>query len=150
MRRLARTVCCALVALGLAACAGEGPPPGVSTTTSTSIPGASLLTTIQASIFSTTCAVSGCHTAVTRAGELALSDVAVSYAELVNAESTCAGRIRVVPDDRAASYLLDKLGDGATFCGDPMPLILPPLDEAELDLIRQWIDQGAPPAAGQE
>jgi hypothetical protein len=150
MPRLKRTVCCSVIAVGLSACAGEGPPPGASTTTSTSIPGASLLTTIQENIFSATCAVSGCHTPVTRAGELELSDAAVSYAELVNVESTCAGRIRVVPNDRAASYLLDKLGDGGTFCGDPMPLVLPPLPEADLELIRQWIDQGAPPTTGDE
>ncbi len=149
-RRMSSSVRAALsvlVALGIAACAGDGPPPGA-TTTSTSTPGSGLLTAIQTSIFTSTCALSGCHNPLTRAGELDLSDAAVSYDELVNVESTCAGRIRVVPSDSVASYLLDKLGDGGTFCGTAMPLVLPPLDETELQLIRDWIDQGAPPAGG--
>ena len=64
----------------------------------------------------------------------------------VDIVSTCVGLILVVPENTVASYLLDKLTDGAAFCGTLMPMGLPPLSESELDLIREWIEAGAPPA----
>ena len=134
--------------LALAGCAGDGPPPGGSTTTSTTLGGGgSALTTIQADIFTPTCAILGCHNAITQAGLLNLSDAASAHAGLVNVVSSCASRVRVVPNDPDTSYLLHKLGDGPTPCGSAMPFGATPLTTAELALIRSWILDGASPAA---
>lgn len=71
----------------------------------------------------------------------------VSYAHLVNVQSTEASMPRVTPSSPDASYLLHKLegthvaagGQGAV-----MPLGASPLDPAQIAAIRQWISAGAP------
>jgi hypothetical protein len=58
------------------------------------------------------------------------------------------GRIRVVAGNPDASYLMDKLGDGLQApCGEFMPLGMPSLSSGELQLIRNWIADGALPAS---
>ena len=133
--------------LSMPGCAGDGPDaPLASTTTTNTTGGASLLTQIQQDIFTPMCAVSGCHDPLTQEGDLNLANEDTSFDELVNVVSTCAGQMRVVPGDTDASYLLDKVGDGATPCGELMPLDSPSLTAAEIQLIRDWILDGAPPA----
>jgi hypothetical protein len=142
-------VMCALVcAIG---CAGEGGGGGATTTlpsTTTTLVGAPTLDDIQADVFTPTCATGGCHDDVTRAGTLRLTTAEDSYDELVDVVSTCASRIRVVPGDPDASYLLHKLGDGPAPCGTVMPINAPALSAAELQDIRDWIAAGAAPPAG--
>jgi len=135
-----------LVAAGvcLAGCAGEGGPIPPPTTT---LPGVDLAQ-IQTEIFEESCALSGCHSAGSRQGNLDLSSAATSHAELVDVVSECAGKILVVPGDPDASYLLHKVGDGPEPCGTLMPQLLPPLTAGQIQLIRDWIEDGAePPAA---
>ena len=79
---------------------------------------------------------------------LDLSSSDASYANLVGVPSLCAGIVRVVPNDVDASYLVDKVGADGAFCGAMMPEGLPPLSAQQIELIRGWINQGAPPADG--
>ena len=143
-------VMCALIcAVG---CAGEGGGGGGATTTlpstTTTLAGAPTLDEIQASIFTPTCATGGCHDDVTRAAALRLTTAEDSYDDLVDVVSTCAARVRVVPGDPDASYLLHKLGDGPTPCGGLMPSNAPALSADELQDIRDWIEAGAAPPQG--
>lgn len=141
----------ALAACVLAgACAGEGPGPLAVTTTTvagattTTLPGgATTLNELQADIFTPSCATGGCHDDVTRAGTLRLTSAENSFNELVGVTSTCASRVRVIPSDPDASYLLHKLGDGPGPCGAIMPIGAPTLSAGDLARIREWIAAGA-------
>lgn len=128
-----------------ASCAGEGFDVPSGSTTTTVATGGSLLTAIQRDIFSPTCAASGCHDPLTHSEGLVLSAAEVSFNALVGVPSACSGKIRVVPGEPSASYLLDKLGDGEALCGSRMPRNLPSLTTGELQLIRDWIASGAKP-----
>jgi len=56
----------------------------------------------------------------------------------------CDGRLRVAPGDPGSSYLVDKLL-GVNLCsGSRMPKDPPPFDPADIELISNWICQGAP------
>lgn len=71
----------------------------------------------------------------------------VSYAHLVNVQSTEASMPRVTPSSPDASYLLHKLNGTHVAAGGQgavMPLGASPLDPAQLAAIRQWISAGAP------
>lgn len=136
----------AVGAMVVSGCAGDGPPVSTSSTTTSTVPGGSLLGPLQQQVFTPSCATSGCHDAITSIAGLDLSSTDDSYNELVGVASLCAGKLRVVPGDIAASYLVDKVGDGDSYCGSLMPLGLPALDSDELQLLRDWIAQGAPPA----
>jgi hypothetical protein len=96
---------------------------------------------IQANIFTPLC--TNCHVGATAPLGLRL-DEANSYALLVGRPSVQAsGLFRVDPGNPGASYLIRKLeGSGAT--GGQMPLGAPALPQADIDVIRQWIADGAP------
>ncbi len=52
---------------------------------------------------------------------------------------------RVLPGDADASYVVQKIVSGAPKFGKRMPFDGPPyLSQAEIQLIRNWIEQGAP------
>lgn len=87
-------------------------------------------------IFNSSCA--GCHGTN---GGLTLTS-GVSYGELyhVPASSSCTSLHRVLPGDVLNSVLYIKVA--GTACGDRMPLG-GSLSQIEIDLIRDWIDQGA-------
>ena len=51
-------------------------------------------------------------------------------------------KLRVKPGDPDASLLLEKLG--APSCGERMPVGLPKLSSADVELVRKWIEDGAP------
>ena len=93
-------------------------------------------------VFTPTCAVSGCHTGAGAPQGLRL-DEATSYALLVNVASTQNGTvIRVEPGDPDNSYLIQKL-EGSASVGGQMPLGRAPLAQVTIDVIRQWITDGA-------
>ena len=109
---------------------------------------------IQSQIFDQSCAVSGCHDSQTTRGELLLERGA-SYDNLVNrvptnADAGAAGWHRVtVTDgthgDPATSYLVHKLtGDLGPGFGKRMPFNRPRLDDALVDVVRRWVEAGAP------
>ena len=100
-------------------------------------------------IFTTSCAVSGCHTGETLpfggfAGAGLDLSAGNSYDQLVGVpsklDSSCFSR--VVAAASAASLLVLKL-EGAEGVEARMPLGGEPLPAATIKLIKDWIDQGA-------
>jgi Bacterial Ig-like domain len=97
---------------------------------------------IQAELFTPTCAASGCHTGAAAPQGLRL-DEANSYGLLVGVASMeVPSLLRVAPGDPDNSYLIHKL-EGTASVGDQMPLDGTPLPQASIDVIRQWIIEGA-------
>ncbi len=97
---------------------------------------------IQANVFTPTCAVSGCHAGAGAPQGLRL-DAATSYALLVSVFSTENGTVmRVNPGNPNDSYLIQKL-EGNASVGGQMPLGRTPLTQVTIDVIRQWITDGA-------
>jgi hypothetical protein len=95
---------------------------------------------IQANIFTPIC--EQCHSGATAPRGLRL-DAANSYALLVGvASSEEPGVLRVNPHNPNASYIIQKL-EGTAGTGERMPAGLPALSQAQIDVIRQWITDGA-------
>jgi mono/diheme cytochrome c family protein len=73
-----------------------------------------------------------------------------AYAHLVGIFATGANRPLVAPGDPDGSYVLNKV-DGSfddpevNGSGSRMPLAMDMLSDAEIELIRTWIEQGAAP-----
>ena len=97
---------------------------------------------IQANVFTPTCATTGCHFGAGAPQGLRL-DAASSFALLVGVPSTEeSSLLRVAPGDPNNSYLVQKL-EGTASSGQQMPLNAPSLSQATIDVIRQWIIDGA-------
>ena len=95
---------------------------------------------IQSHVFTPMC--TGCHAGAAAPQGLRL-DATNSYALLVGMSSSeVPGLKRVAPGDAANSYLIHKL-EGHQAVGARMPFGGPYLDTASINLIRQWIDNGA-------
>jgi hypothetical protein len=102
------------------------------------------LASIQAGVFTPSCAIAGCHGGGTVQQGLRL-DPGFSAASLINVASTQdASLIRVIPGNPDGSLLVQKL-EGTQTVGIRMPAFSPPLPQATIDVIRQWIRNGAPP-----
>jgi len=140
----------AIVTLALAACgagSGEGldqngqPPSGGGAP-----PGglAPTLASIQDNVFTVSCAVPGCHGGAGAQQGLRL-DPGFSAGSLINVASPRdPNLIRVVPGDPDASFLIQKLQGADGLLGDRMPDGGPYLTTATVNVIRQWILDGAP------
>jgi hypothetical protein len=104
------------------------------------------LESIQARIFSPTCAAAGCHTgppggALPAGMDLGSADS--SFAALVGVASVQdPTSFRVAPGDADASYLVAKI-EGTAATGGRMPLGGAALDATAIEAIRAWIDAGA-------
>lgn len=99
---------------------------------------------IQDNIFTPIC--TACHTGASAPQGLRL-DAANSYALLVGvASAEVPGTQRVAPGNPNASYLIQKL-EGTATIGGRMPLNGAPLPQADIDMIRQWITDGAQESA---
>ena len=97
---------------------------------------------IQSHVFTPVCIA--CHAGAAAPRGLRL-DATNSYALLVDiASSEVPALKRVAPGDAANSYLVQKL-EGHQAVGARMPLGGPYLDAQTINLIRQWIDNGARP-----
>ena len=97
---------------------------------------------IQANVFTPTCATTGCHFGAGAPQGLRL-DEANSYALLVGVGSMEEPSVlRVAPGDPNNSYLIQKI-EGTAVSGQQMPLNAPALPRATIDVIRQWISDGA-------
>lgn len=97
---------------------------------------------IQANIFVPNCATTGCHLGAGAPQGLRLDD-ANSYGMLVGVPSSeSSSTLRVAPGDPGNSYLIQKL-EGSASVGAQMPLGAPALEQASIDVIRQWISDGA-------
>ena len=137
-----------IMALALAACGG-GSGEGLDTSgqplsTGGGAPLAPTLASIQVNVFSVSCAISGCHGGGTVQFGLSL-DAGLSAGNLINVASPQdATLIRVIPGNPSGSFLIQKL-EGTQTVGRRMPDFSPPLPQATIDVIRQWIQNGAPP-----
>jgi hypothetical protein len=103
------------------------------------------LQSIQDNIFTPIC--SSCHTGVGTSlpGSMNLSSVTASRAALVGVASVeQPGVQRVSPSHSASSYLVQKLQGDPGISGNRMPFGGPFLDQPTIDVVRQWIDAGAP------
>src|SRR5215475_4907555 len=140
--------CCALALL--VACAGNGagldangeplgagsaPPPPLTAD----------FQSIQDNVFTPICV--RCHSGAGAPQGLQL-DAAHSYAFLVGVPSSeDSGVLRVKAGAPDASYLIRKLQGSAGIVGAQMPFGGPPLPQATIDVIRQWVSDGAANAA---
>lgn len=137
----------ALGALVLSACSGGsgGGGSGNNDTGNSNPPPSTfdpVFSAIQANVFDVSCAVSGCHTGAGAPQGLRL-DEANSYGLLVDQPSSeVPGTLRVAPGDPDNSYLVQKL-EGTASVGAQMPLNASPLPQSTIDIIRQWITDGA-------
>lgn len=121
-----------IVLAGFAACddgGGEDPPAAVT------------FVEVRERVLEASCAFMACHSGASPAGMLGLQGED-AHAQLI-ADSPMAGKPRVVPGDSASSYLMEKLSAPMPAFGDPMPPPAP-LEAERLELVRAWIDDGAP------
>lgn len=97
-------------------------------------------------IFTTNCALSGCHAGTLPQQNQNLS-AGLAYSNIVNvASNERPGMKRVTPSLPDSSYLVHKIqGTQSTVggSGDRMPLGGTPLTQSQADLIRAWIAAGA-------
>ena len=102
------------------------------------------LASIQANVFNPSCIV--CHAGAGAPQGLRL-DAANSFTDLVGVPSRQASSVlRVSPGNPGQSYLIQKL-EGSASAGDQMPLGGPPIPQATIDFVRQWITDGALPVS---
>lgn len=98
------------------------------------------LQSIQDNIFTPIC--TECHTGASAPEGLRLED-GMSYGMLVNVASSQVPELdRVEPGDPDNSYMIRKL-EGTNSVGERMPFGGPYLDQADINVIRQWITDGA-------
>ncbi len=139
-----------LVIAGLAAC-GSDPPtaptptPTTPTPTTPTTPATGTLTatlsSIQREVFNPACVVH--HGPSAAEAGLDISD-GRSFENLVNVPSTQVGLNLVTPNDAENSYLIHKLDGRAGIVGARMPIGSRGfLSDEAIDVIRQWINQGA-------
>jgi hypothetical protein len=133
----------ALTISGASACSSTGgSTPTPSSTGTPSASGASFSKDIQP-IFSSSCAI--CHQGSTPPGGLSL-EPGSAYNNLVNVKSSESALMRVAPGSPDKSYLINKLlgtQSQAGGSGSPMPFGASPLPQSQINLIQQWISQGA-------
>jgi hypothetical protein len=104
------------------------------------LPLAPTFASIQQNVFTPVC--TRCHAGAAAPTGLRL-DEASAYAMLVNVASVeVPGLRRVRPGDPDLSYLIQKL-EGRAAVGARMPLNSPPLPQATIDVVKQWIREGA-------
>src|SRR6266850_1971995 len=103
---------------------------------------------IQKQIFNQRCATSGCHDSQSHQSNMIL-ETGSAYGNIVGVTPTNPNVPvdwkRVLPGDSTRSFLFHKVnGDLTAGQGSQMPLTGPPLDAHLIDIIRLWIDAGAP------
>jgi hypothetical protein len=95
-------------------------------------------------VFTSSCAVSACHTTPSPAGGLNLT-AGVARANLVGvaAVGSPAPATRVIAGNADDSYLIRKLEGGPNILGAQMPESSAPLTPSQIGMIRAWIVAGA-------
>lgn len=129
----------------LAACAGEGiiDPTAPAPLCTDVAPFRPELHCIQQFVFTPSCAVSGCHAnpGVNLGLDLSEGRTYMNTVGVTSAEDSTL--LRIDPGDPDASYLLRKLRGDPNILGDRMPFGGPYLSQAEIDVIEQWVLDGA-------
>ncbi len=106
---------------------------------------AATLQSIQDNVFTPKCA--GCHTGTgaTLPGSMNLASAGASRTSLVGVASVEVPALqRVFAGNATDSYLIRKLEGTPGIVGERMPRFGPYLDQPTIDMIRQWINDGAP------
>jgi len=137
-------VCLLLLALQ-PGCAGEGidDPTGPAPFCGSKPPFSPTLACIQQVVFTPTCALSGCHVNPGAQQNQDLSD-GMAWSNIVGVPSEeMPGLNRVTPGDPDNSYLIMKLEGNPAILGNRMPEGGPYLSQAEINVIRRWILDGA-------
>lgn len=97
-------------------------------------------------IFDARCNTAGCHNNTTQASALVLT-LGKAHGSLIGIKSrhtACNSFDRVVPGSPTTSFLIFKLqGNGACFAGVRMPKGASALPAADIQLVRDWITEGA-------
>lgn len=145
MRILGGPVIASAAALAISACAGNGA--GLDSNGRPIVAGAPTTTpltadfaSIQANVFTPICSV--CHAGAAAPEGLRL-DAANSYSLLVGVPSTeDPSVLRVDPGNPSSSYVIQKL-HGTAAVGAQMPYGGPPLPDATIAVIAEWISAGA-------
>ena len=138
-----------VLALGVAACSEDSPP--APTTPTPTTPASSepepdpdtlmpTLSSIQSLVFTPQCVM--CHGDDVAEAGLNLAE-GTSFASLVNVPSTQVALDLVEPNDAENSYLIHKLDGRDGIVGDRMPYDAEFLSEADIEVIKQWINDGA-------
>ena len=97
------------------------------------------LSLIQTRLFTPLC--SGCHGGFNPRGGLNLQE-GQAFSNLVNVGSSETSLTRVVPGDPESSYLIHKLEGRQGIAGSRMPQGGPFLSDAEMAMVRAWIQSG--------
>jgi PKD repeat protein len=101
-------------------------------------------TAVQTQIFSASCAFSGCHGGSSPAQGLDLS-AGMSYGQIVDVASAQQPSVDLIePNDPDNSYLYLKVIGDDSINGGQMPRGSGPLSQDLQDLLRDWIERGAP------
>jgi len=109
-------------------------------------PAPATLAEIQQTIFTPSCAIPACHVAPVPSEGLDLSTQSTSFNQLVGVDATEANLPRVDPGHPENSFLVVKVqGMPPVGQGSQMPLTGLPLTADQVQLIRNWILQGAKP-----
>ena len=143
MRTISASGLLLLLAVGVAACGSDSPTaPTPPTTTPTPTPGAltATLSSIQSVVFNDSCV--GHHGDHATDADLDLRE-GQAFSNLVNRLSIQVALDLVEPNDAENSYLIHKLDGRAGIVGDRMPPAGPFLSQADIDVIKQWINNGA-------
>lgn len=120
------------------------PTPDTRTITVESAASQATFSAVQTQIFTASCAFSGCHAGGSPAQGMNLS-AGQAYANIVNVRSSEQGSLdRIEPDDPDESYLYLKVTGDSSISGSRMPLGSGALNQDLLDLLRDWIERGAP------
>lgn len=97
---------------------------------------------IQSTIFTPSCATQFCHDATSHTENLVL-EAGASYDSLVNMPSVESSLLRVKSGDPSNSFLMRKLTGQLQGEGSQMPQTGGPLSPDKIQLVRDWILQGA-------
>ena len=101
------------------------------------------LPSIQENIFSTNCALSGCHAGPNPQQGMNLS-AGRAHDNLVNVRSNeRPSFFRVEPGAPDSSYLVHKIEGRSSIVGERMPLGGERLSREQINAIRTWIEKGA-------
>ncbi len=102
------------------------------------------LSNIQATIFTTNCAVSGCHAGANPQQGQDLSE-GQAFDNIVGVRSRERPELfRIEPGNPDNSYLVKKIIGDPDIVGARMPLGRAPLSPEQINLIREWVTDGAP------